>query len=282
MPSASLLGVRRARLMVLALLASAILGSSGCVSAGMAAAGPLVSSLVAIADRKVERTLPADPDSAWDVTLDALARLGVRVVERDRSGESWTLTGTGEAVTVHGALERVTAGMSRLSLRVEAGGLLPDKRTAEEILNQVIASLSARSAAQVEARSAQASAEQMAALRREVERLGAKLQENTVLGAQQQSGETVSLSTAMIEDRVVVVPASVGVPILTGPAGASLSLWPKPAIPIAHRPGQADAPMRVQKQESTAELVRRLLPAPLQPADVLAPAEGLAVPTNNR
>jgi hypothetical protein len=256
--------------------------SSGCVAGGMAA-GPLLASLVAIGDRSVERTLPADLPSAWDATLEGLARMGVRVDEADRAGDKWTLGGKGGAITLHGALEGVTAGMSRLSLRVEAGGFLADKRTAEEILNQVTMSLRARAATgEPKVTSAvDVSAEQMAALRREMQQLGTKIEEAGKLREAEPPAATTPSATT-IKDRIVVVPTSVGVPTVTAPEPASRSQGLRSAAPPAQSHGGAGEPMPAQRPPLPAELPARLLPSPLQAADVLAPAGNLVVPSNDR
>src|SRR5262245_16432215 len=93
--------------------------ASGCATAGLALVGPLAGSLTAIADRSVDRTMPADIGTTWGATADALARMAVRVDQAEKSETKWRLSGTGEGVTVHGTLERVTAGMTKVSVRVE-------------------------------------------------------------------------------------------------------------------------------------------------------------------
>lgn len=117
-----------------------VMGSSGCAGADLAA-GPLLMTLHFIGGRSVERSLPADLVTAWTATLDALTRMEIRVRDTDRSGESWVLEGVGETIGVHVTLARITPRMTRISLRVENGGLLADKETAVELLNQVASSL---------------------------------------------------------------------------------------------------------------------------------------------
>ena len=243
------------------------------------AAGPLLASLVAIGDRSVERTLPADLPSAWAATLDGLARMGVLVDEIDRAGERWTLGGKGGAITIHGALEGVTAGMSRLALRVEAGGLLADKRTAEEILNQVTLSLRARAATgdQKPTSAIDVSAEQMAALQREMQHLGTKIEE---AGKLREAETPPAVTIPSIEDRIIVVPTSVGVPTVTAPEPASRSQGLRSAKPPAQGQGGAGKPMPIQRQPLPAELAARLLPSLLPAADVLSPVDTLAAPSD--
>jgi hypothetical protein len=242
------------------------------------AAGPLLASLVAIGDRSVERTLPADLLSAWAATLDGLAQMGVRVDEVDQSGEKWTLGGKGGAITLHGALEGVTAGMSRLSLRVETGGLMADKRTAEEILNQVTLSLRARAVTgdQKATSAVNVSAEQMAALRREMQHLGTKIEEAGKL----RGAEPPAATTPSIEDRIVIVPTSVGVPTVTAPEPAPPSQELRSPTPPAQSHGEAGKPMPARREPLPAELAARLVPSTLQAADVLSPVGNLVAPSN--
>src|SRR5712691_3137027 len=74
----------------------------------------------------------------------------------------------------------MTARMTKVSIRVEAGSLFADKKTGDEILNQISASLANLGRPVREAELAprpEVSAERVSALQRESERLGAKLDE---------------------------------------------------------------------------------------------------------
>lgn len=261
----------RAPALVLVLLAG--LAGSGCTAAGLVAA-PVLSSMVAIGDRSVTRTLPADRDSAWSATLETLGRLGIRVDDTDRSGERWRLVGTAGALSVHGALERVTAGMSRLSLRAETGGLLADRRTAEEILAQVGAALGARAAgaSSAPASAGETSREQLAALRREIERLGARLDDVRRTGRSE--GGVVPADDPGPESGVVLVPLSAGVPTL------GVSRAAPPPRPTAEAVGNEPPPPRGRGPERDGVTAR--IPAPLGAADVLAPVDRLGAVTLDR
>ncbi|HEY9506976.1 MAG TPA: hypothetical protein VIQ27_13455, partial [Gemmatimonadales bacterium] len=92
------------RLLLLLVLATAGLTTGGCVTAGLALMGPLAGSVTAIADRSVDRTMPADLGTTWGATADALARMAIRVDQTEKSEAKWRLTGTGEAATVHSTL----------------------------------------------------------------------------------------------------------------------------------------------------------------------------------
>src|SRR5215831_12407632 len=162
---------RASRMTMLLLLSLVLLGTGGCVAAGLAAVGPVLTSVVAIGDRSVERTIPADLQATWGATVDVLSRMAIKFETSDKSGEQWQFRGTGEAATVYGTLEPVTARMTKMSVRVEAGKLFPDKRTAEELLNQVATSLAGPSNPGSRT-AAEESAARLQSLQREIERLG--------------------------------------------------------------------------------------------------------------
>ncbi len=124
----------------LVLLLAIALAGGGCAVAGMAA-GPLRTAIQAIGARSVEQTLAADLETAWTATVDTVTRMEIRIQETDRDGEAWALEGIGDEVTVYVKLVAVTPQMTKVFVRVEAGGLLADKETAEEILNQVALSV---------------------------------------------------------------------------------------------------------------------------------------------
>ena len=259
------------------LLLPVLLGSGGCVTAGLAAMGPIMGSIAAIGDRTVERTIPADLSTTWGATVDALARMAVRVEETERSGDRWRLTGTYEAIAVHGTLERVTASMTRVSIRVEAGRLYADKRTAEELLNQVGTSLaSLTSPASREAR-ADPSAGRLEALRQAIERLGTKVdkgQEGRELaqpGRQQDDGP--ASSPALLTSPIITVPASAGVATIPGPLptlvqAPALRRDEQEAARVSSRPGVKQEPR---------DSIRDIMASPLRSVDVLRPVEGLTI-----
>jgi hypothetical protein len=289
--------------LALGLLAMAALASGGCASAGFMVAGPLFSAAVAIADRSVERTLPADRGTGWSATVDALSRMGVKVHDADRSGETWTLKGTGDKVSVAVSLAPVTAGMSRLSLRVEAGGLTADKKTADEILNQVGATLTAWASGGTGSDGSadrKAATEAISSLKREVERLGTQLEEprdpERAEGAPARS--TPATPTVLDTGGIVVVPTTVAVPSAPAPerpAGLRdpvAAARPVPASPTANtaiagrdhattvssspavRPSPVLEPAPRGAEKIGAE--RDIFPARLDPVGPLSPVEALS------
>ena len=260
----------------LLLVAASGLAAGGCATAGFALMGPLASSVVAIADRSVERTLPADLGTTWGATADALARMAVRVEQADRSGPEWRLTGTGEQVTVHATLARVTAGMTRVSVRVEAGGLLADKKTGDELLNQIAASVASFVAAGRRDGPAvgATSAEELRVLQQEIQRLGSRIEQAREAPPPVARPEPVA-APAPSPARVITIPAS---------AGLATVPWPdrpraEPLTPSAPRPstgarnGTAVLPVQPARQEEARP--DDILAAPMRSVEVLRPVEGL-------
>lgn len=267
-------------LLWLLLLASAGLMAGGCATAGLALVGPLAGSLTAIADRSVERTLPADLGTTWGATADALARMAVRLDQTEKSENRWRVTGTSEAVTVHGTLERVTTGMTKVSVRVEAGGLFADKQTSDELLNQIAASL-ARFANAGRRESIwpgpDRSSEQLRQLQRDIERLGTKIEQAREVPPPPTRPET-SPVTSVSTSPILTIPISAGV--ATVPA-AAVSLSPRPTSPSALAP----AALRLDPEPATprqpGEALGRdaddVVVGPLRSVEVLRPVEALQI-----
>jgi hypothetical protein len=264
-------------LLSLFVLASAGFMAGGCATAGMALMGPLAGTVTAIVDRSVDRTLPADLSTTWGATADALARMGVRIEETDKSGAKWRLTGTGGATTVHGTLESVTAGMTKVSVRVEVGGLFADKNTSDELLNQISASLASFASMgrrDGTASAADASIDQLRVLQRQIERLGTKIEQAreasppTARSAEAPAAQTVSPIP------VIMVPASAGVATVPVPDTPPA----REAIPSALRANAGPrnaAVSQVPAAEQLEAYADDILAAPMRSVEVLKPVEGL-------
>ena len=266
----------RQRDLLLALgLLLAGLGAGGCTTLGFAAAGPLFTGVAALADRSVERTVPADQITAWAATVDALSRMAVRLDETDKSGERWQLKGLGEAVTVHGSLDRVTTRMTRISIRVEAGGLLADKKTGDEILNQISASLASldRMVRPAEAPPRDLSAERLGTLQREIERLSTKLDATRETAPRASSSPEPAAVHPSTTTGVLVIPTSAGVPTTTARSPAPESLPTIVRIPAAPPAKSRAASGQVDPHRS---LVERILPAGLERVGVLSAVPALS------
>lgn len=263
--------LRREAMLLLLIALSGVLGGGGCAAAGLAAAGPLFTALQFVGERSVERSLPADLTTAWIATVDTLTRMEIRVRETGRSGESWGLEGVGETVRVHATLTRVTPRMTRLSLRVEAGGLLADKQTAAEILNQVAIFLAGPTAVAKRGPSVEqaAHAEALAALEREIRRLRSEIEEKRV--AHRPPPEPGAAGPVVArKPGILVIPLSYGVPAFPGPANMPV-LRTTPALSYdGGAPIPADAPFHNDAGRTAA------LAAPLSPVSVLTPVPALA------
>jgi len=258
----------------LLLLLLGALGAGGCATAGFAAVGPVFSVIQAIGDRSVERTLSADLPTAEAATVDVLRRMEVRVREADRSGERWALEGAGESLTVRAELARVTPRMTRVALRVEAGGLLADKQTATEILNQVALRLAGPAAtAKGEPPSAERSqqAEALSAIEREIRRFRSELEEARLARGPAREPATPAEPVVAVARGVLVIPPSYGVPTL--PAA-----HPGPPAPEAIRAAFADEGPRLPAGVGlmNGAVAEERLATPLLPVGALAPIPGLA------
>jgi hypothetical protein len=271
-------------LLSLLLLASAGFMAGGCATAGMALVGPLAGTVTAIVDRSVDRTLPADLSTTWGATADALARMAVRIEETDKSGPKWRLTGTGGATTVHGTLERVTAGMTKVSVRVEVGGLFADKDTSDELLNQISASLASFASMgrrDGTASAADASIDQLRVLQRQIERLGTKIEQAreasppTARSADTPTAQTVSPTS------VIMVPASAGVATVPVPAAHPAREAIPSALRVSSGPRNAAVP-QVRAAEQPEGRSDDILAAPMSSVEVLRPVEGLRTRPSGR
>jgi hypothetical protein len=265
----------RTRLGVLVLVST--LGSGGCAAAGLAA-GPLFSAVVAVGDRRVERTLPVDLPTAWTASVDALGRSGIRLGRADRSKDPWVLEGAGETVTVDAELSRITPTMTRIGLRVEAGRVTADKRTAEEILNQVVASLPGSASAAPTAEPVAKNgldAQALTSLEQEVRRLRREIEQTK--GARHDpslSSESTVRKDLFTGARVLVVPASYGVPTYGVPLAAAVSA----ALPAMVTPSPSpDQPSPVAGASPAEAEPAEVLAGPLEPVGALKPVPGLTV-----
>jgi hypothetical protein len=264
-------------LFALLLLASAGLMAGGCATAGMALMGPLAGTVTAMVDRSVDRTLPADLSTTWAATADALARMAIRIDETDKAGSKWRLTATGGATTVHSTLEPVTAGMTKVSVRVEVGGLFADKNTSDELLNQISASLA--SFASMGRRDGTASAtdasiDQFRVLQRQIERLGTKIEQARETPPPPR-GETPQVPTTGVIP-VIMIPTSAGVATLPVPGPPGRQAVPSPLRPIPGPRNTGPTP-QVQAAEPEESRADDILAAPMTSVEVLKPVEGLRI-----
>jgi len=195
--------------------------SGGCAAAGMAAVGPVLSAVEALADRSVERTLPADLSGASSVTLDTVSRLGFKVHDLQRADDTWTFEAANEKLTVHGQLTRFSPSLTRVSLRVEIGSFAADKSTADEILNQIAASLAEQLRARAPVAADDAASRRLAEIEAELQRLRTELEAARVRAERRVERGEVDARDAPGAGRVpgvISIPASYGVPTLAAPS----------------------------------------------------------------
>ena len=198
--------------------------TGGCVTAGLAAIGPVLTAVQVLVDRSVNRTFPADLDMTESATVDAMSRMGVRLKGVKRESNESTVEGKGETMSLYATLEPVTPRLTRVSVRVEIGSLGADKKTAEEILNQVAISLAPPATARPALTDEQAaSIGDVSALRRELERLGSKLEQQQ-RDSRNTTSPAASASPTFDTGRVLVVPASAGVSRTSASEGMKLPM----------------------------------------------------------
>jgi hypothetical protein len=232
------------------------------------AAGPLMSVLQAIGARSVEQTLAADLETAWTATVDTVTRMEIRIQETDRDEEAWALEGIGDEVTVYVKLVPVTPQMTKVFVRVEAGGLLADKETAEEILNQVALSVVPPSAVVVRDPSAEQDtfAEDLAALEEQIRQLKLAIEDqekDRVVDRPQPDPNEGANAVVSNGSRIVTIPPSYGIrklPVATNGTDASSP----PVAPNERAAVIDEAPPVADGEQET-------LPAPLIRANVLTP-----------
>jgi hypothetical protein len=265
-------------LLLFLVLTMAGLTTGGCVTAGLALMGPLAGSVTAIADRSVDRTMPADLGTTWRATADALARMAIRVDQAEKSESKWRLTGTGEAATLHSTLERVTAGMTKVSVRVEGGGLFADKQTSEEILNQIAASLTRLASSgrhEGTAPGSNAVNDELRGLQRQIERLGTKIEqvrEVPPVTPRPEASPAATMSTP-----IIVVPASAGVAIVPAATVSTPRPTPPPAADQSAARNQmaSQPPLRVAPPREPAD--DGVVAAPMKAVEALRPVEALQI-----
>jgi hypothetical protein len=262
-------------MVLVVIMIASMLGGGGCAAAGLAA-GPLVTVLQALGARTVERTVSADRETTWTAMVDTLTRMEVRIRETEQSEEAWVLEGDGDAVTVHAELAPVTPRMTKVSLRVEAGGLLADKQTAKEILNQVALSLQppAALAERKPSDEPDALATAVTALQGEIQHLKLVIdekekEEKRAVSHPPPERDGVDEDVFSWGSGILVIPSSYGIPVLPGPADASIVRAASPSRADEHVPSLADAPSQTDSGG------QEVLAAPLVPVEVLTPVRSL-------
>ena len=254
------------RISRLALGLAVALATSGCVAAGLAG-GPLMSAVQLIGDRTVERTVAAELAEAQGATEAVLARMAFRIESRERDDGIRRLRAVADDVTVHARLERVTAKLTRVGLRVEVGRLVADRDTGAQMHEQIAALL-----APVTARPPAGdpgAAEALTSLQGEVRKLRSDMEKRRASerpAAASENGTSMRLEPGA----VVTAPMSAALPTVGGPAPSVSVAVPaavSPPVPVAQ---SASSRREAAQPTGDARMAARLLPAgaltPIQPA----------------
>jgi hypothetical protein len=249
------------RLGGLALGVVVALATSGCIAAGLAT-GPLMSAVQLVGDRTVERTVAAELAEAVGATEAVLARMAFRVESRERDAGIRRLRAVADDVTVHARLERVTARLTRVGLRVEAGRVGADRDTGAQIHEQIAAALAPAPPRPLPGDAGAAAA--LTSLHGEIRKLRSEIEERRAAEPPAPASDT-GASVRLEPGAVVTIPMSAALPTVDGPAPAVSVPVPAPASarvpPIESVPGRREAP--------PATLEART--APLHPAGPLTP-----------
>jgi len=255
-------GRRLVRIRGLALGLVVGLATSGCVAAGLAA-GPLMSAVQLVGDRTVDRTVAAELAEAQDATEAVLARMAFRIESRERDDGVRRLRAVADDVTVHARLERVTAKLTRVGLRVEAGRMVADRDTGAQMHEQ-IAALLAPAPARPPAGDP-AAAEALATLQGEIRKLRSDIEERRAAerpAATPEHGPSIRVEPGA----VLTAPMSAALPTVGGPA-PPISV----AVPAAAGPAAPVARSASLRGEAVPATVDAPTAAPLQPAGALTP-----------
>jgi hypothetical protein len=237
------------------------LATSGCVAAGLAT-GPLMSAVQLIGDRTVERTVAAELAEAQGATEAVLARMAFRIESRERDDGIRRLRAVADDVTVHATLERVTAKLTRVGLRVEAGRMVADRDTGTQMHEQIAAVLApavARPSADDPA-----AAEALVTLQAEIRKLRSDIEERRT--AERPAPSENGPGMRVQPGAVVSAPMSAALPTVGGPA-------PPVSVPV---PAGADAAVPAAEPASTRRqagpiTIDARTAAPLHPAGALTP-----------
>ena len=237
--------------------------TSGCVAAGLAT-GPLMSAIQLVGDRTVERTIAAELAEAVAVTEAALVRMAFKVEERERDDDLRRLRAVADGVTVHAKLQRVTARMTRVVLRVEDGGIIADRDTGTQIHEQ-IAGLLTPARQSGPAPSDGVSAEALSSLQAEIRKLRSDLDERQ---AADRPVATDAVPPVSVQPgAIVTVPMSAALPTVGGSA---------PPVSVSTPTGAVPAVMTESvsvRREMVQPAIDTRTAAPLQRAGALIPIQ---------
>jgi len=240
--------------------------TSGCVAAGVAT-GPLMSAVQLLTDRTVERTVNADLAEAQVVTETVLARMAFHLEGREDVDGVRRLRAAADGVTVHVRLERVTAKLTRVGLRVETGKMVADRDTGTQMHERIAALLAPPPSPTPAVAGDPAAAEALQTLHAEIRRLRSDIEERRP--AESPTAAASSATAVRLEPGAVVTPPmSAALPTVGGPAptvsvavpaGGIVSTAPSTSLPSDTKPPAIDA-------RATGALQPAKALTPIQPA----------------
>jgi hypothetical protein len=246
------------RLGVVALAILVALATSGCVAAGLAA-GPLVSAVQLFVDRTVERTVAAELAEAQAATEAVLTQTAFRIETRERDDGIRRLRAVADGVTVDATLERVTARLTRVGLRVEAGRIVADRDTGAQMHEQIAALLAP---ARPPARDP-AAAEALTTLQDEIRKLRSDIEERRTAERPAEAPPT-GTSLRVESGAVVSAPMSAALPTVGGPA-------PPVSVPVPVTATYVAPVAQAASSRREAATIDARTAAPLHPAGALTP-----------
>jgi hypothetical protein len=258
------------------LVLAAGLAAGGCVAAGFATA-PLVSAVQLIGDRSVARTVGADMDAAWSAVETTLSDMAFRVEGREREATEWRLRGVADQVTVQATLERVTPRVTRVTVRVETGGVLADRHTAAAIHEHIARAVAQATGATAGTPASSSTGDALTSLEAEVRRLRTEMEGRRSSG--QPPAERPAAPPAAVRVQpgaVLTVPLSAAVPSMPGPVPATSVARPVGVmvpiaadIPLVGAATGGDEPPSPSTMGSSATL---------RPAEALVPIRPVSAP----
>jgi hypothetical protein len=151
--------------------------------------------------------------------------------------------------------------LTKVSVRAEGGGIVADKASGEEILNQVAASLVALSTRPPVSQADPASAEALAAIQDELRRLRSRIEQTRPAPAVPPAGSPPGEAAPARQGGVYVVPLDAGLPRQDGAAPVTVSV-PTAGVIAPQLPSEPS----VNEQRA----------APLRPAETLSPIQVLS------
>jgi hypothetical protein len=258
------------------LLLAAGLTAGGCVAAGFAT-GPLVSAVQLIGDRSVARTVGAEMDAAWAAVETTLSDMAFRVEGRERGATEWRLRGVADPVSVQATLERVTPRVTRVTVRVETGGVLADRHTAATIHEHIARAVAQATGATAGTPASSSTGDALTSLEAEVRRLRMEMEGRRSSGQPPAEGPAAPPAAVRVQPgAVVTVPLSAAVPSMPGPVPATSLARPVGVMaPIAADiPLVGAAPSGDERPSSSTTGST----APLRPAEALVPIRPVSAP----